>query len=162
MAWHNKCIAKSVADETNFSSDNSNQQHIQGDITLLNYYFFIFHFVFMRTVLALFATIVTLHVNAQESSKFSVILKGQHRDSIPLPKVLDTVFLNLTFEQTTKIYTNISTPDSAFILSDVPIGNTGLCFRHNILRVTLPILVCTSEPILLPRFSQRAGTALYL
>jgi hypothetical protein len=98
----------------------------------------------IKFVLVLFATIVTLLATAQESSKFSVILKGWHRDSIQLPKVFDTVFLNLTFEQTTKIYTKITTPDSTFILSDVPIGKYWLVFSTQSYCVSpLPILVCT-------------------
>src|SRR5687767_11979156 len=98
----------------------------------------------MKISIFLFATIMTLYVAGQDSSKFSVILKGWRRDSTQLPRVFDTVSLNSTFKQTTKIYTNITTPDSIFTLSGVPIGKYWLVFSTQTYCVSpVPILVCT-------------------
>jgi hypothetical protein len=98
----------------------------------------------VKIFLILLATTAAFTVNAQDSLRFSVTLKGQSRDGKELPNVFDTVFLNRTFNQTSKIYTNIYSADSLFTVPNVPIGQHWLLFSVKSFCVwPVPIVVCT-------------------
>ena len=98
----------------------------------------------MKISLSIIVSILTFLAHGQDTGSFKVTLTGWQGDGRQLPQLLDTVFLNQTFNKTDKIYLNVSTNDSSFILADIPIGKYWLQFSTRSFCVSpVPIVVCS-------------------
>lgn len=98
----------------------------------------------MKISLSIIASILALVAHGQEAASFKVTLTGWQGDGRQLPQLLDTVFLNQTFNKTDKIYLNVSKNDSSFILADIPIGKYWLLFSTRFFWVSpVPVVVCS-------------------
>ena len=98
----------------------------------------------MRITLTLIAIILTVFVFGQDSTRFSLTLKCHQSNSKTLPLLLDTVYLNLTPQQTIKIYTNIHSSDSTFIIPDISVGKYRLKFFTNDYCISpISIIICS-------------------
>jgi hypothetical protein len=88
--------------------------------------------------------ILALSATGQDTTRFTVKLKGWHGDSRKVPSHFDTVHLHSKLTRFDTIYTNISTTDSIFQLPDVPVGKYRLTFSAQQYCVTgLYIVVCS-------------------
>jgi hypothetical protein len=98
----------------------------------------------MKISLSIIACILTLFVNGQETTTFNVTLKGWNGDGRQIPLMLDTVFLNESRNKTGKIYTNVTSWDSSFVIPGVPVGKYWLQFSNqHFIVFPFPIVVCS-------------------
>lgn len=98
---------------------------------------------FMKIILSITASVFTLFAHAQQRPTFNVTLTGRG-DGSQLLKVIDTVFLNQTFNKTGKVYSNVLSTDTSFIITNVPIGKHWLLFSTPSFCISpLPIVVCS-------------------
>ena len=97
----------------------------------------------MKIGLSIITCILTLFVYGQETNNFNITLTNWQSDS-RLPNTLDTIFLNKSLNKTGKIYTNVTSHDTSFVLPEIPIGKYWLQFstkNFNILPIS--IVVCS-------------------
>lgn len=98
----------------------------------------------MKISLSIIICILTLFVYGQKPASFTVTLSGRQGYGRELPQLLDTVFLNSTASKNVRVYTNISTEDTLFVVTDVPIGKYWLLFSTTSFCVSpVPIVVCS-------------------
>jgi hypothetical protein len=98
----------------------------------------------MRISLLIIAITLTLPVLGQDSTPVTISIKGWHGDSRRLPTKFDTVYLVTKPKQTVKVFTNVSTSDSVFLLPDIPVGKYWLRFSADKYCVMpFPIVACS-------------------
>jgi hypothetical protein len=98
----------------------------------------------MKMILSIAVSILALFAYAQEPPTFNVTLTGRHGDGSQLPKAIDSVFLNQSFKKTEKVYTNVSSKDTSFIITGVPLGKHWLLFSTPSFCISpFPIVVCS-------------------
>lgn len=98
----------------------------------------------IKISLSFIVSFLTVFANAQQSANLNVTLTGWQGDGRQTPRLFDTVFLNSAFNKTDKVYTNISTNDTSFILTNVPIGKYWLLFSTQSFCVSpVPIVICS-------------------
>jgi len=98
----------------------------------------------MRITLTLIAITLTIIVFGQDSTRFSLTLKCRQNNSNISLSLLDTVYLSSTPKQTKKIYTDIHSSDSIFIIPDISIGKYRLeFFTHDYFISRISVIICS-------------------
>src|SRR2546423_1418670 len=98
----------------------------------------------MRTRMFIIAYIFSITVFGQDSAHFTITLKGWHNKARPLPTRFDTMYLDKKLNKPIGTFTDISSFDSTFKLSNIPIGKYWLRFSSKQYCVTpLSIVVCS-------------------
>lgn len=98
----------------------------------------------MKITLLSIACILTYFVNGQVDSGFTLKLTAWHGDGRMCPKRIDTVFLNRERNTAGRIYTNVNTRDSLFVIPNVQIGEYWLQFSDSKFSIfPIPIVVCS-------------------